>query len=63
MIIDQIGRGVCRYMESHGGSCSIAIACDIMGFDADIWEIDADYYRAAVERFERHKQLTVLEFA
>jgi site-specific DNA-methyltransferase (adenine-specific) len=52
-----------RILDTHGGSCSIAIACDIMGFDADIWEIDADYYRAAVERFERHKQQTVLEFA
>jgi site-specific DNA-methyltransferase (adenine-specific) len=52
-----------KILDTHGGSCSIAIACDIMGFDADIWEIDADYYRAAVERFERHKQQTVLEFA
>lgn len=52
-----------KILDTHGGSCSIAIACDIMGFDADIWEIDADYYRAAVERFERHKQQTVLEFS
>jgi site-specific DNA-methyltransferase (adenine-specific) len=51
-----------KILDTHGGSCSIAIACDIMGFDADIWEIDEDYYRAAVERFERHKQQTVLEF-
>jgi len=33
-----------------------------MGFDAVIYEIDADYYKAAMERFERHKQQTVLEF-
>ncbi len=52
-----------KILDTHGGSCSIAIACDIMGFDCDIWEIDADYYRAAVERFERHKQQTVLEFS
>jgi site-specific DNA-methyltransferase (adenine-specific) len=51
-----------KILDTHGGSCSIAIACDIMGFDCDIWEIDADYHRAAVERFERHKQQTVLEF-
>ena len=51
-----------KILDTHGGSCSIAIACDIMGFDADIYEIDADYYRAAVERFERHRQQTVLEF-
>lgn len=52
-----------KILDTHGGSCSIAIACDIMGFGCDIYEIDADYYKAAVERFERHKQQTVLEFS
>ena len=51
-----------KILDTHGGSCSLAIACDIMGFDATIYEIDEDYYRAACERFERHKQQTVLEF-
>jgi len=51
-----------KILDTHGGSCSIAIACDIMGFDADIYEIDAYYYRAAVERFKRHKQQTRLDF-
>ena len=51
-----------KILDTHGGSCSSAIACDIMGFDAVIYEIDADYHKAAVERFERHKQQTVLEF-
>ena len=52
-----------KILDTHGGSCSLAIDCDIMGFDATIYEIDEDYYRAAVERFERHKQQTVLEFS
>jgi len=51
-----------KILDTHGGSCSIAIACDIMGFDLDCYEIDEYYDRAAVERFERHKQQTVLEF-
>lgn len=51
-----------KILDTHGGSCSIAIACDIMGFDATIYEIDEDYYKAAVERFERHKQQQVLDF-
>ena len=51
-----------KILDTHGGSCSLAIACDIMGFDATIYEIDEDYSRAACERFERHKQQTVLEF-
>ncbi|MFA5240572.1 MAG: DNA methyltransferase [Phycisphaerae bacterium] len=49
-----------RILDTHGGSCSLAIACDIMGFDAEIYEIDKDYYEAAVDRFNRHKQQTVL---
>jgi site-specific DNA-methyltransferase (adenine-specific) len=51
-----------RILDTHGGSCSLAIACDIMGFDAVICEIDKDYYDAAVERFNRHKQQQVLDF-
>jgi len=51
-----------RILDTHGGSCSLAIACDIMGFDCDIWEIDEDYYKAAVERFRKHKQQEVFDF-
>lgn len=51
-----------KILDTHGGSCSSAIACDVMGFDATIYEIDADYYKAAVERFERHRQQQTLDF-
>ena len=51
-----------KILDTHGGSCSSAIACDIMGFDADIYEIDKDYYEAALDRFNRHKQQQVMEF-
>jgi site-specific DNA-methyltransferase (adenine-specific) len=51
-----------RILDTHGGSCSSAIACDIMGFDATIFEIDKDYYEAALDRFNRHKQQLVMEF-
>lgn len=50
-----------KILDTHGGSMSIAIACDIMGFDAEIYEIDKDYYDSGVDRFNRHKQQTVLE--
>lgn len=50
-----------KILDTHGGSCSLAIACDIMGYDADIYEIDADYFQAATERFIRHKNQGVLE--
>jgi len=51
-----------RILDTHGGSCSSAIACDIMGFDAVIYEIDKDYYEAALDRFNRHKTQTVMNF-
>lgn len=43
-----------KILDTHGGSCSLAIACHDMGFDLDACEIDADYYRDAVARYERH---------
>jgi site-specific DNA-methyltransferase (adenine-specific) len=49
-----------KILDTHGGSCSIAIACDIMGFDLDCYEIDLDYWTAATERFQRHKRQEVL---
>lgn len=50
-----------KILDTHGGSCSLAIACDIMGYDCTIYEIDKDYYNAAVDRFKRHKQQLTLE--
>ena len=47
-----------KIIDTHGGSMSIAIACHDMGFDLDLWEIDPDYYRDGVKRFEQHKRQT-----
>jgi site-specific DNA-methyltransferase (adenine-specific) len=52
-----------RILDTHLGSGSSAIAADIMGFDFVGYEIDEDYYKAALDRFNRHKQQCVLEFA
>lgn len=43
-----------RILDTHGGSMSIAIACADMGFDLDIWELDKDYFEAAVKRLQNH---------
>ncbi len=43
-----------RILDTHGGSMSIAIACDIEGFDLDICELDPDYFEAGKKRFENH---------
>jgi len=45
-----------KILDTHGGSGSICIACDIMGYDLDWYEIDTDYFQAAKERLERHQQ-------
>ncbi len=51
-----------KILDTHGGSMSIAIACDIMGFDLDLYEIDEDYFKAGKERLERHQRQSVLNF-
>ena len=45
-----------RILDTHGGSFSLAIACDTMGYDFTGYEIDAEYYEAAKKRLEEHKR-------
>jgi site-specific DNA-methyltransferase (adenine-specific) len=42
-------------LDTHLGSGSIAIACHNLGYDLTGYEIDKDYYEAAVKRIEQHK--------
>ena len=44
-----------RILDTHGGSMSIAIACDIEGFDLDLCELDRDYFEAGKKRLEAHQ--------
>ena len=49
-----------KILDTHLGSGSIAIACYDMGYDLTGFEIDLEYYNAAVKRLETHKkQLTL----
>ena len=48
-------------LDTHGGSMSIAVACWDLGFDLDLYELDADYYAAGVERVRRHVSQMQLE--
>lgn len=43
-------------LDTHGGSMSSAIACDMEGYDLDICEIDKEYFDAGVKRFQNYKQ-------
>lgn len=50
-----------KILDTHLGSGSIAVACYDMGFDLTGYEIDVDYYNAAVKRLDNHKkQLTFI---
>ena len=44
-----------KILDTHGGSMSIAKACEIEGFDLDICEIDSEYFQAGVNAFKLHK--------
>ena len=43
-----------KILDTHGGSGSICIACHDLGYDLMWMELDADYYKAACERYQRH---------
>jgi site-specific DNA-methyltransferase (adenine-specific) len=47
-------------LDTHGGSMSIAIACDMEGYDLDICELDKEYFDAGVKRFKEYKRQLVL---
>lgn len=51
-----------KILDTHAGSFSIGIACHDMGFDLEAYEIDEDYYNAALKRFEDHtKQYSLFQ--
>ena len=47
-------------LDTHLGSGSIAIACDVFGFDLTAFEIDGEYIEAATDRLIRHRTQGVL---
>lgn len=53
-ILKNYAKGGNSILDTHGGSMSLAIACWDLGFDLTCFEIDKDYYTAAVKRFENH---------
>jgi len=49
-----------KILDTHGGSMSISIACDMEGFDLDICEIDGNYFKSGLNAFDNYKMQTTL---
>ena len=45
-----------KILDTHGGSMSIALACNTEGFDLDICEIDTEYFEAGQKRYNEFKR-------
>jgi len=50
-------------LDTHLGSGSIAIACWDAGFDLTGYELDEDYFQAALHRLDEHRKQGQFEFA
>ena len=49
-----------KILDTHGGSFSIAVACELEGFDLDICEIDTEYFNNGLKRFKNETAQTKL---
>jgi site-specific DNA-methyltransferase (adenine-specific) len=45
-----------KILDTHGGSCSLAIACHNLGFDLDAYELNENYYKEATKRLKEHQR-------
>ena len=54
-LLDKYAKPGDRILDTHGGSMSIAIACQDLGFDLELYEIDLDYFKAGSDRLKRHQ--------
>ena len=50
-------------LDTHVGSASSLIACEALGFDYVGYELDADYYAAAVKRIEDWRAMPLFDNA
>jgi site-specific DNA-methyltransferase (adenine-specific) len=51
-----------KILDTHGGSLSIAIACEELGLDLTACEIDQDYYNAGMERIREYQKQYRFDF-
>jgi len=54
-ILNKYAKKGIKILDTHGGSMTHAIACDMEGFALDICEIDEDYFKAGLKAFDEYK--------
>jgi len=55
-LLDKYAEKGNKIIDTHGGSFTNAIACDMEGFYLDIIEIDGTYFDNGVQAFDKYKQ-------
>ena len=55
-LLDKYAEKGMKILDTHGGSMTIAKACDMEGYDLDICEIDKDYFKNGVNAFNEYKK-------
>ena len=53
-ILDKYAKEGDKILDTHGGSCSLAIACHDYGYELTACELDKEYYEKAIERIKNH---------
>ena len=53
-LLDKYAKEGDKILDTHGGSCSLAIACHDYGYELTCCELDVDYYNKAVERIKNY---------
>lgn len=59
-LLDRYAKPGDKILDTHLGSGSIAIACHDYGYDLTGYELDTDYYNAAMQRLKNHQSQTQL---
>tara|TARA_B100001094_G_C17891974_1_gene652167 strand:+ start:75 stop:731 length:657 start_codon:yes stop_codon:yes gene_type:complete len=55
-LLDKYAEKGMKILDTHGGSMTIAKACDMEDYDLDICEIDKDYFKNGVNAFNEYKK-------
>lgn len=55
-LLDKYAEKGIKILDTHGGSMTIAKACDMEDYDLDVCEIDKDYFNNGVNAYNEYKK-------